>query len=219
MSIRKVFKALWIVITGISTAAVLWFLLGATANFQRPLYFDERLIFVFIWIPTAVFTVQSVRLLRRGWCPPETSTYVMLVLSLTVLYILTVPILYHGVDTAGWLTKRIDADKVSVTEDGKYAYNLELVNYHQRNGYIQVHVRNSSTEQEFCVKVDVSLGKIDGIGSSRNNTWSILEPTEDPDHYILTITEQLNRHVAGEMFDIDMLTRTSQKISEKQEFS
>lgn len=125
----------------------------------------------------------------------------MIILSIT---------LYKNVNTSGWLHEQITTDTLQVTEDGKYEYQLELINALQKNSYSQIYMKNVYTEEETRIPLDMPINKIKVLFIKEDYYWTKLEPTSKIDTYILETTMEFP--FPGERYEIDIKNGEAKKM-------
>lgn len=92
--------------------------------------------------------------------------------------------LYENVNTSGWLTDEINADTKQITADNQYEYDVELVNIFQRNSSVRLRLKSLHSHEEQRIKLE--LPRVNGlIMNSKENFFTTLQPTDDPNLYIL----------------------------------
>ncbi|MBV6714161.1 hypothetical protein ACFVVQ_22730 [Paenibacillus chitinolyticus] len=204
-------KIIWVVAIVINIVSVNWFLIGATANFQRSLDLIATVTLIFIWIPSIALTVLSIVLLKKGWMPSSSRSYVGFILGVIILLLLSVS-LFRGVDTQGWLTERITSDSLKLTSDKKYEYRIDLINVFQKNSHARLYIKNVSTGEEMNIAVNIQTNKMVsmGIEHGRTNDWVLMERTDISGRYNLYTTKDLR--VPSEKFEIDVETGTSRRL-------
>jgi len=205
-------KILWVIAIVIIVFALLWFLLGETAFFQRSLEFRARMMLIFC-IPALIFAIVLIVLLIRGWKPESISTQRIFALGMMSISIIFALWLIPGVKTEGWLTEKVEGDFVQITSDGKYEYQLQLINLYQNNSYARLYVKEISTDSEAIIRLDIQTKEITGLvhPSKPSSAWAIMDPTDTENIYILTTTNKIWMPIT--IFEIDMITKTSQLVS------
>ncbi|NBI31020.1 hypothetical protein [Chengkuizengella marina] len=201
-------KIPWVLLTIFSTASLVWFLLGSTANFQRSLDLVGTVTLIIVWIPNFIITVVSIVLLIKGWIPSSLVTYAGFIICMIILVISSVS-LFQGVNTKGWLTEVIRSDQLKITSDEKYEYRIDLINVFQKNSSARLYVRNMSTGEEANIPVDIHVDKIRGLRTI-DIDWVIMELSDVPNRYILYTTKELG--IPEEKFEIDVVTGTSRRL-------
>jgi len=181
-------KFIWILALLINLFAILWFIIGSTANFQREIDVVTTVIFVYCGIPSIIIIILSVILLIKGW-PPASMWGIAGVTILTVCMLLLSLPLFKNVNTSGWLTEKITSDTLQITTDGQYEYQLELVNLFQNNSYARLYIKNVSTDGEKRIPLDLPVEEIRGLSVSKDNHWITLINTDVENMYILRTTE------------------------------
>ncbi len=204
-------KVLLIVGILVNVVAMMWFLLGSTANFNRSLDLVSTVMLLKVWFPSLILVVIAITILIKGWAPTNYIYLVAVCLIIVTLLYLAVP-LFKGVNTQGWLNDNIVSDPLKLTSDGKYEYRLELINLFQRNSRERLFLRDVSTGQEIYISVYINTKDKHGlyVRSGDDWMWAILSPTNDPHQYMLTTTEILR--LPEKRFFIDVTRGISTKI-------
>lgn len=202
------FNRLWIGSTGIGVASLIWFLLGSTANFQRPLDLVGTLALIFVWVPTLAVTTLFIRLLRKGWVPTGGLSNVGIVLGMALLVVLSV-ILFRAVNVYGWLLENVDRDSLTKTSDGRFEYRFELVNMFQRNSRSRLVLRDLSTGNITLIPFDVDR-RLSSYGTDTDFKWVTLLPTDATGRYLLTTTRYL--YMPQERYEIDVTTKSARRL-------
>ena len=217
-------KAIWITATVAVSLAMTWFLLGSTAVFQRQIDLIETAIYVFVWTPALIFIGLSVFLIKKGWTPNNIFIQIGLLMGIIILSVIVTTTLFRYTNTGGWLTEIVTKNwhssvPLQKTEDGKYEYQIELINHFQRNGRARLYVRDISTGEDFVISVGIRTREIGALSveyrpiseeSRLLSAWSKLTLSDTENVYILTTTERLKYDI--EAFEIDMEARTSRRI-------
>lgn len=125
----------------------------------------------------------------------------MIILSIT---------LFRNVNTSGWLHEHITTDTLQVTEDGKYEYQLELINALQNNSYSRIYLKNVYIGEETRIPLDMPINKIKGLSIKESYYWTKLEPTSNIDTYILETTMEFP--FPGERYEIDIKNGEAKKM-------
>jgi hypothetical protein len=204
-------KTIWVLAIIVNAMSLLWFLIGATANFQRSLDLVGVLTLLFLWVPSLILVVLSAILLKKRWVPLDSLGYAALCFVILILLSFAVP-LFEGVKTQGWLNNNIERDPIKLTSDGKYEYRIELINIDQKNSRERLYVRNLSTGVGMYISVDIIADDLEGIseGADENWAWAIMIPTDVRDQYELSTTEDLR--MPKKKFLIDIGASTSKRL-------
>lgn len=192
-----------------SVSSFVWFLLGATAYFQRGM---DIIGTTYLWgagIPVLLVVIVFTVLLINGWTPTSRLGYVGLCVGLG-LTILASAALIQSVDTQGWANEKIESDSLKTTTDGKYEYRIDLINLFQRNSNAQLYLRDVDSGKEKYVPVNIMTSKIVGLSVGKVNHWVFLEPTDEPSRYILSTTKELG--IPEEKFEIDISFGTASRL-------
>lgn len=185
---RTLLKCIWIMAIFINLSAVLWFILGSTANFQRGIDLISTAVLIFYGVPSIILIYISVVFLFKGW--PLSSWRNTLVISIIIVCLLALsPTLYKYVNTNGWLTESIRTDSLQITEDGKYEYQIELVNVFQRNSFARLYLKNISTGEEVRIPLDIPVTEIKAYLIRDVIHWVTLMPASETNLYILHTTK------------------------------
>ena len=217
--IKIFFNTIWITAIVIVTLSLIWFLLGTTAFFKRGIDLVTTVYYLWIWIPALLFTSISIFLLKKGWFPKSLTVQIGLILVIIILTIFFSKNLFSQVNTEGWLHETSEKDFFQTTKDGKYKYQLELINLFQRNARAQLNVKDLATSEAMVLSIDIKLDDIGAIlPRSENETieeeillwrWSELNPTDVATVYTLTT---INLTSNQEVFEINMTEKTVRKI-------
>ena len=217
----RVTKWIWIIAVALNAIALLYFLIGTTAFFNRAVGTSWGFYFMIIGFPVAILIVISILCLifKRT---PNIVAIVVISAFVTFLTLFTAPL---PIETEGWLTERVWTLRhspssdilVQTTEDGKYEYFLEVINSGQRNSSARLFVRCIDTGEETRITLDFRNERI-GVRTShtpnRTVAWSFLTVSEISESiYILTTTRNLNDNI--EIFEINMETGTSRWIDNR----
>ncbi|WP_289356179.1 hypothetical protein [Paenibacillus sp. S-12] len=184
-----------------SATSFFWFLLGATAFFQRGMDIIGTTYFFGAAIPVLLFAIVFTIILIKGWAPTSGIDYVGIGIGL-VLATLISAALIQSVNTHGWANEKIESDSIKVTIDGQYEYRIDLINLFQRNSHARLYLKDLSLGKETIIPVDIQTSKIVGLGVKKVNHWVMLEPTNTASEYILYTTEELG--IPEEKFEIDI---------------
>lgn len=203
-------KIVWLFAIIVNIVSLIWFLLGSTANFQRPLDLINTVTLITVWVPSLLLVVLSTILFIKGWVASNFK-HIGVWLILLALLFFAVP-LFKGVNTEGWLYDHITSDPIKITSDGEFEYRTELINLFQKNSRERLYLRNVSTGREMYIPIDINTTEIYGIWVREGDDWmwALLSPTDVPNQYELTTTEILR--VPKNKFLIDIGTGTSQRL-------
>lgn len=217
-----IIKIIWILAIVFNFALQTYFLIGATAFFNRATGLEWGIYLRTIWIVMMILIIVSIICLILGRIPLDISSQVKLIVLIVIITILSIIIAPTPIQKEGWLDDRVSVLHytpsseilVQTTEDGKYEYFLEVINSFQRNSRAQLFVRNVATGEETRIHLDMKNPRIStrlGGTPNRERAWSHLVISDTfPLIYILTTTWYLNDMI--ESFEICMETKTSRRI-------
>lgn len=149
-------RILWILAIILCALSLIWFVLGTTANFQRPLGLVSTFRMIYLGIPAVLLIIFVTRLLLKGVLP---SSAFVNVAGVVLLLLLSVT-LFRGVNTQGWLTESVRGDIVKTTKDLQYEYKIELINIFQKNSRARLYVKSTSTGEEKRIPVQIKTNEI-----------------------------------------------------------
>lgn len=194
----------------INGASLLWFLLGSTANFQRPLDLVEILILILVWFPSLVLVLFSTRLIMTGWIPFSETDYSRIWIMIAVLLFIAVHF-FMFTNTQGWLNDTVRTEPLKVTSDGKYEYRIELVNMGQRNRNERLYIKDTLTNEYRFIPVQINTDMLEGFsyGPGEDWSWTRMISTEDSNKYLLVTTNNILPH---KKFIIDVEANTAVEI-------
>jgi len=203
-------KVIWIATVLVSLFALIWFVLGSTAGFQRGVDLITTVVFVYLGIPLVLFVALSGYHLYRKWSPKRTGdSIVLVVLMLPVLFMSYH--LYQNTYTSGWLTERVTADTMQLTADGKYEYNIELINVFQKNSYARVYLKNTTTAEEQRIRLASPVKNIRTYSTGREFYWITLESGSQTDKYILKTNKEYP--LPEEIYEVDVNRGEAKKLN------
>lgn len=217
--VNIIIKNIWIAVIAIVSLSLIWFLFGATSFFSRGIDLVETANLVFIGVPAFIFVALSILLLQKNWVPANIILQMILVLIITIPSIMLSITLFRNTTTKGWLVENVTSDSIQITTDGNYEYRLDLINMFQRNSRARLYVKDTSTDVEVTIPVDVSIKEIGAVNVPNNThseetrqwlAWTKMTPTDKKNIYILTTTERLNKNKI-EKFSVDLAAGSSQK--------
>ncbi|WP_440110719.1 hypothetical protein [Paenibacillus sp. QZ-Y1] len=204
-------KYIWITTIFINVAIFIWFLVGATSNFQRSLDLVGMPIMIFYGVPSLMINMISIVILMKKWNSRLNimtmivgGVFIFILLFCTPAFVTALQNTVEG--------DQVESDPVSYTTDQKYEYNIELINMSQRNNQVNLIVREVSGKAEKkAIPLDLDTEEIIALttGPGSNWQWAVLEPTEKPELYKLTTTEKLGMH---KVYMIDIVEGSSQEI-------
>lgn len=209
MLLLYIIRIIWILAILIDLSAVIWFIFGSTANFQREIDLVSTVIFVYFGIPSILLIIVSLILLIKGWIP--TTVWGTVAVSIIILCMLSLsPTLFKNVNTSGWLSENIEVDTLQITEDGKYEYQIELINLFQKNSHARLYIKSSSTGEEMRIPLEIPVNNIRVLSKGKVNRWISLEVTSEADKYIVHTTS--NFPLPYEQYKVDVKKKESVKL-------
>ncbi|WP_235560953.1 hypothetical protein [Bacillus sp. FJAT-28004] len=207
--LRLLIRVIWILAILINLSAVMWFIFGTTASFQRGMDLISTIIFSYFGIPSIMLITLSIILLFKGWIP--SSPWRIVAVSIMILCMLSLsPTLFKYVDTNGWLEEEVTTDTLQITSDNTYEYQLELINLFQKNSYARLYLKSTSTDEEIRIPLDIPLKEIVVLFVEKNNHWIMLEATSEADIYILHTSSKFP--FPDEKFEVDVKKREAVKV-------
>ncbi len=203
------YRILWLLLTIINIASVIWYILASTAAFQRSLDLVATVRIVYFGVPSLILSISSLVLILKRWAPASNFNKMGLNIVLFLLLVLSA-YLFMNVSTKGWLTDIIRSDSVKTTSDNKYEYRLDLVNLFQRNSHAKLYTKNKSSGVEKYIELNINTQEIIVITSDNVNNWVELEPTGKEDIYYLNTAKSLM--IPIESFEIDINNGSVKKL-------
>jgi len=204
-----IIRIIWVLAILINLSAVMWFIFGSTANFQREIDVVSTVFFVYFGIPSLLLIVFSSILLFKGWIP--NSSWGIVTVSIIILCMLSLsPTLFKNVNTSGWLSENIVTDTLQLTADGQYEYRIELINLFQKNSYSRLYIKSSFTGEEMRISLEIPVKKIKVLTERKLNYWIVLEGTSKNDKYILNTTSSFP--LPDEKFEVDIKKGEAMKL-------
>ena len=214
---KKTIKCIWLISSIAVLLSLVWYLLCATACFQRRIDLITTVILMMVWMPALGFVIASFLGVKRGWIPRSAFLKVLLLVAVVALSVFFTSFFIRNSNVNGWLIEYVEEDYSQTTSDGKYEYRLELVNLFQRNSYARLYAKNLATGEEITIPLNIKTPNIivimKGKGSvypepETPSVWSVLTPTDTEFVYVLTTTEMLDRDEIF-VFEIDFKSKTA----------
>lgn len=207
--LQHILRAIWILAIIINLSSIIWFIFGATANFQRGVDLVSTVVFVYFGIPSLLLIILSLILLIKGWIP--TTLWGVVAVSIIILCMLSLsPTLFKNVNTSGWLSENIETDTLQITTDGKYEYQIELINLFQKNSHARLYIKSSSNGEEIRIPLDIPVNKIRVLSKGTVNRWILLEATLEEDKYIVHTTS--NFPLPYKQYKVDVKKKEAVKV-------
>lgn len=206
---KILFRFLLIVVTLFSISSFIWFLLGATAYFQRGM---DIIGTVYLWglgFPSLIVAILFTRLVIKGWKPVNITSYIGIGIATTLSILLSISLIL-SVGNHHWTDERIESDSIKMTEDEKYEYRIDLINLFQRNSRARLYLKDTSSGEEVSIPVDIQTRKLVGLSVGKINHWVQLELLDNSSNYILRTTKDLR--IPEETFEIDIATKTARRM-------
>lgn len=176
MSIGLRVLSITLSIAGILSFA--WFLLGATAYFQRGM---DIIGTTYLWgggVPLLLLSILFLVFFIKKWAPTSTTDNVGFY-TLAVLSVLLSAALIQSVATQGWSDEKVRSDTLKMTTDGAYEYQINLINLFQRNSRAELYLKKLSTGEEQGIPIAIQTQEMITLSMGKVNNWARLEPTED----------------------------------------
>jgi len=212
-------KATWITAIVVVFLAMIWFVLATSVFFSKRIPFEYIMYFVLVFPAALIFNFVSIWLLASSRIPSSFFAKICLLLLIIVLAIAFSTFLVCNVDIKERMTESVSRDYIQMTPDKLYEYQLQLVDWREKNGYARLWIKDVSTSDEVSIVVAINLSEILGptAPSNPNTTppvstwiWSVMSPTDRESIYILTTTRHLKENI--EVFEIDIASNTSRRI-------
>ncbi|NEN87132.1 hypothetical protein [Paenibacillus elgii] len=205
----QLIRVIWALVILVNLSAVMWFILGTTANFQRGIDLVSTVVLVYFGIPSILLIILSIILLFKRW--PSSSSWSIIGVFIIIICMLSLSsILFKNVNTSGWLTENITTDTLQTTADGQYEYQLELINLFQKNSYARLYLKNVSTGEEIRIPLEIPVTNIRGLSEGKVNYWIALEATSKRDVFILYTTSKFP--LPNEKYEIDVKIGKAMKV-------
>ncbi|MDR2547732.1 MAG: hypothetical protein LBC96_09570 [Lachnospiraceae bacterium] len=211
----SVIKIIWIIAIVVALGTLSYFLIASTAFFSRSTGTEWGYYFLVIGSSATILIIISIVCLTVGWMPQKFFSQIVLLVSIIFITFMTIYIAPLPIDPEGWLTDRVSTlGFMQTTDDGKYEYNLEIINAYQRNSHARLHVRDTATDEEVRIPLNMRNERITiylAVTHDNSLVWAYLTLSENSSKtYILTTTKYLNNNI--EVFEIDMETKTSHRL-------
>jgi len=212
-------RTISVIVFMVCSLALLFWLLGITAGFQRSILQIDivtLVFFVFAWIPIFVWTIITFIFLRGGSnaAVPIVFLQCIFVLCLFIFHLRVIrditsieaDMLFYA---KGWIIENVTEGIVQISDDKKFEYRLDLINIFQRNSRARLFVRNLETKEEKNIRLPMDTRRIYGFTQSRYNPWIRMESTDIPYHYIVRTVGGFDQQLNAETYKIDMRARTA----------
>ncbi len=187
--------------------ALLIFILGATSAFQRLPDLVESIVLVTYGIPSFVISVLYF-IWHKKTEETDSNLLVIVKLMTTILFIAGSILWMKNANYEGWLFETVITDSTQITPDEKYEYHLELVNLFQRNSSARVYLKDTKTNEEIRMKLNIETDKINGVVIDGVRHWIRIELLSDSRYLLHTDLTSLPQ----ETFDINIVERKSVKL-------
>ena len=223
VGMKNILKTIWKLAIILTSTALIWFLFGSTALFQRGFDLVEFAYFISVWVPTLVLMITFIFLIKKGCIPRSLILQMIITIIILIASIGVSTVLFKNTTLYGWIIKRTRIDYVQVTDDGKYEYQLALTNLFQRNSYARLLVKDVSTDDEMIIPVKIRTKEISGITVPSKTVpkrtepplpsfvWCTLNATNKKGIYILTTTKHLKESI--EKFEINIDRKRSKRVN------
>ncbi|MDN4617493.1 hypothetical protein QCD85_05255 [Paenibacillus sp. PsM32] len=209
---KLLFKSIWILVLIFNFSSILWLIIGGTANFNRSMDLVSFITLSVYGTSSIVLCIISLRILiKKRKVIFDMSVYVIgIVLIFSLLFCSYQNFL--GVDTRGWLYPYSYSDPLKKTPDGRYEYQLILINTGQYNSYEQLHFKNVKTKEEKYIPIDINMSESDGRTEGSNDwSWTVIKSTSNLNYYELSTKKELG--MPSKKFLINISEGTSKRIN------
>ncbi|WP_270170240.1 hypothetical protein [Paenibacillus sp. SYP-B4298] len=148
--------------------AILWFLLGTTANFQRGIDLLTTIKFIVIWLPAIIFLILPLFVRKR----PNRVAFSFFIWPLIGIHFFLAIQLFNSVEIEGWLKDSVSSEPIQTTTDGLYNYRLELINMYQKNSSARVLIQDMRTKQDIYIPIEVEGEEVQRNWQEKGEGWS-----------------------------------------------
>jgi len=205
--LTKLIQIIMYVSLAISIPALIFWILGTTAGFQRMgLDLLSTVVLAIHWVPTLVLTVFTIVSLKNG-LRYKSGLYIA---TTIILIIISVQLFTSDtINTYGWLRERVTSGNLHSTQDGKFEYRLDLINLFQRNSSARLFVRNLETREEKIISLPMNTRRIGGVSHGSHVHWITMEPTNVNYLYIVRTVNGIGWQLDYEAYKVDIEARTA----------
>ncbi|MCG7383135.1 hypothetical protein [Paenibacillus sp. ACRRY] len=187
-------KLMWIAASFINLSVFIWFLIGATSNFQKSLDLIGLPIMLFYGVPSLIINIISIVILMKKWNSQLSASIMILGVVFIFVLLYCTPAFINALQHSGGREK-VESDPVRYTSDQRYQYNIELMKASKNSNQMNLIVRevSGSATGVKAIQLDLDTNEIKSTisGPGSNWQWAILEPTTIPALYKLSTTESL----------------------------
>jgi len=148
--------------------AILWFLLGTTANFQRGIDLVTTIKFIVIWLPAIIFLILPLFVRKR----PNRVAFSFFIWPLIGIHFFLAIQLFNSVEIEGWLKDSVSSEPIQTTTDGLYNYRLELINMYQKNSSARLLIQDMRTKQDIYIPIEVEGEEVQRNWQEKGGNWS-----------------------------------------------
>jgi len=199
----KAIKIIMYISIAVSIPALIFWILGTTAGFQRTgLDLLSTVVLVIHWIPTLVLTIYVVLSLKNGISDKvKWNIGVVIVLAFLSIQLFSSP----TINIYGWLEERVTSGNIHTTQDDRFEYRLDLINVFQRNSSARLFLRDLETGEEQSIALPMNTRRVTGFFQGPQITWITMESTELPYLYVVRVVDGLGHLVLdNEAYKVDI---------------
>jgi hypothetical protein len=210
--VNRVIKVVMIVTIIFGTGALTYFVLGVTAVFQRGIDLAETAYLIAAGIPLVIATITIIMLLTKSEDISSVGKVALCVIAICVA-LWCASILIINTPMAGWITEKAYSSLEQITDDGKYEYQFDLINFGQRNVKTQIRLIDMITKEEKHIPIDVNAGQITFFSYNFDDAWIDLKPSGISGIYIMKVLQrQILKSSPSEFFEIDIEAGTARPL-------
>ena len=207
-------KIIWIIAIFIVISSLICFLIGSTAFFNRGIDLIATVIYIYVWFPAFVLSAISIIFLIKKKIPATKRGQILVVILIIFLSAAFSTTLFRYSNIEGIFKDKVisnwsNRDNMQITSDGKYIYQLELINLFQRNSRVRLYIKNILSDEKMLISLDMSTNTIYGVTPDLF-PWVEMFPSENSAYYILNTTRSLKEEI--EIYEININAKTSRRI-------
>lgn len=182
------------------TALVVWMLLGYTANFQRMPDLVATVTLFMIALPLFLLSLLCLLSVTGPKIRLRLPLHLVL-LGATVLMGIVAWNDARTIDRVGWLEPYVQSDRLKITEDGRYVYQVEVANLAQRNRSARLFVEKREGGWEQRIPLKLSAQEMRDMVYSGSD-WGRLVAGEGDYDFVLSPTDEMPE--ADWRFEVDL---------------
>ena len=186
--------------------ALFFFGLGATACFTRGADLILTVEFVIYIVCAVVLFLLTTYLLWKF----NSKEAIIIIVIMNIIFDSFVVI---KTNRKGWIDDIVFEDNKQITQNKKYEYDLELVNWFQTNGKIRLHIKDILYGSDSYIDLAMNIDTERGYGRAYV-AWANLIATNTKNIYYLETTKEFSNQfdVPIQKFKIDLENNASRKL-------